>query len=68
MHFDGIRLSERCQYLDEKLQKRYDIWKTEKLTLGLKNDMRNLRNFNVSSGKFGILHFDVLLFPIAYKV
>ena len=42
--------------------------KFEKLTLGLKNDMRNLRNFNSSSGKFGILHFHVLLFPIAHKV
>ena len=35
--------------------------KFEKLTLGLKNDMRNLRKFNASRGKFGILHFDVLL-------
>ena len=30
----------------------------EKLTLGSKNDMRNLVN----------LHFDVLLLPIAHKV
>ena len=40
----------------------------EKLTLGSKNDMRNLVNFNASSGKSGNLHFDVLLLPIAYKV
>ena len=40
----------------------------EKLTLGFKNDMRNLVNFNASSGKSGNLHFDVLLLPIAYKV
>ena len=40
----------------------------EKLTLGSKNDMRNLVNFNVSSGKSGNLHFDVLLLSIAYKV
>ena len=40
----------------------------EKLTLGSKNDMRNLVNFNVSSGKSESLHFDVLLFSIAYKV
>ena len=40
----------------------------EKLTLGSKNDMRNLVNFNASSGKSGSLHFDVLLLPIAYKV
>ena len=40
----------------------------EKLTLGSKNDMRNLVNFNASSGKSGNLHFDVLLLPIAHKV
>ena len=40
----------------------------EKLTLGFKNDMRNLVNFNVSIGKSESLHFDVLLFSIAYKV
>ena len=33
----------------------------EKLTLGSKNDMRNLVNFNVSSATES-LHFDVLLF------
>ena len=40
----------------------------EKLTLGSKNDMRNLVNFNASSGKSGNLHFGVLLLPIAHKV
>ena len=40
----------------------------EKPTLGSKNDMRNLVNFNASSSKSGNLHFDVLLLPIAYKV
>ena len=40
----------------------------EKLTLVSKNDMRNLVNFNVSSGKSESLHFDVLLFSIAYEV
>ena len=40
----------------------------EKLTLGFKNDMKNLVNFNVSSGKSGNLHFNVLLLSIAYKV
>ena len=33
----------------------------EKLTLGSKNDMSNLMNFNVRSGKSESLHFDVLL-------
>ena len=40
----------------------------EKLTLGSKNDMRNLLNFNANSGKSRNLHFDVLLLPIAHKV
>ena len=33
----------------------------EKLTLGFKIDIKNLVNFNVSSGKPENLHFDVLL-------
>ena len=40
----------------------------EKLTLGSKNDMRNLVSFNASSSKSKTLHFDVLLLSIAYKV
>ena len=40
----------------------------EKLTLGFKNDMKNLVNFNVSSRKSENLHFDVLLLSIAHKV
>ena len=40
----------------------------EKLTLVSKNDMRNLVNFNVRSGKSENLQFDVLLLSIAYKV
>ena len=40
----------------------------EKLTLGSKNDMKNLVNFNANSGKSLSLHFDVLLFSITYKV
>ena len=40
----------------------------EKLTLGSKNDMRNLVNLNASSGKSENLQFDVLLLSIAYKV
>ena len=40
----------------------------EKLTLGSKNDMRNLVSFNVTSCKSESLDFDVLLFSIAYKV
>ena len=40
----------------------------EKLTLGPKTDMRNLVNFNASSGKSGNLHFDIILLPIAHEV
>ena len=38
----------------------------EKLTLGSKNHMRNLVNFNLSSGNSENLHFDVLL--LEYQV
>ena len=39
----------------------------EKLTLGFKNDMRNLMNFNASSNKSENFHFNVLLLLIAYN-
>ena len=38
----------------------------EKLTLGFKNDMRNLVNFNASSSKSENLQFDVLLYLMSY--
>ena len=40
----------------------------EKLTGGLKNDIRNLVNFDVSSRKSENLHFDELVFSKVYKV
>ena len=40
----------------------------EKLTLGSKNCMRNLVNFNAGSSKSENLHFYGLLLLIAYKV
>ena len=39
----------------------------KKLTLDFKNDMRNLVNFNVSSGKSENLYFDVLVLSVTYK-
>ena len=39
-----------------------------KLTLGLKNDIRNLVSFNANSGKSENLHFDVLLLSEVYYV
>ena len=71
LHFDGLLLSKAYKDLDEKVQKSYVSWQwkfKEKLTLGSKNDMRNLVNFNGSSGKSENLHFDVLLLSTAYKV
>ena len=38
-----------------------------KLTCGLKNNVRNLVNFHVSSRKFKNLHFDRILLSKAYK-
>ena len=73
-HFDWILLSKAYKDLDEKI-KRLMFHDTDecpksdkKLMLGSKNDMRNLVNFNVTSGKSESLHFDVLIFPITYKV
>ena len=43
-----------------------DAKSEEKLTLGSKNDMRNLVNFNVSSDKSENLNFDVLLLSKVY--
>ena len=40
----------------------------EKLTLGSKNDMRNLVNFNASSGKSENLYYYVLLLSKVYHV
>ena len=45
-----------------------DVKFEEKMTLGSKNNVKNLMNFNTSSGKFKNLHFDVLLLSILYKV
>ena len=40
----------------------------EKLTLGSKNDMRDLVHFNTSFGKYENLRFDVLLLLKVYYV
>ena len=39
----------------------------EKVTRGLKNDMKKLVNFHASSRKLGKSHFDVLFLSKAYK-
>ena len=40
----------------------------EKLTAGLKNDIRNLISFHASSHKYENLHFDGLVLSKAYTV
>ena len=45
-----------------------DAKSEEKLTLGFKNEMRNLVNFNVRIGKSENLDFNVVLLLIVYKV
>ena len=40
----------------------------EKLALSCKNDITNLVNFNMSSGKSENSHFDLQLLSTAYKV
>ena len=54
--------------LDEKVKTNHASWHwrvmqklKKKLTLPSKNDMRNLMNFNASSGRSESSHFDVLL-------
>ena len=73
LHFDQILLSiqkfrwkitEDLCFMTLKSATKF----AEKLTLGSKNDRRNLLNINVSSGKSGNLHFDALVLSIAYKV
>ena len=71
---DRILLSKAYKDLDEKIQKSYVSWHwrviqnlKEKLTRGMKNDIRNLVNFHDSSRKFENLHFDGLLLFKIYK-
>ena len=77
LHFDEPLLAKAYIYkdLDKKVQKSYVSWHwrmmqslKKKLTLDSKNDMKNLVNFNLSSGKSENLHFDILLLSIAHKV
>ena len=70
LHFDGLFLSKAYKDLEELwlMTLKSDAKFEEKLTLRSKNDMRNLVNLNASSDQSENLHFDVLLFSIAYKV
>ena len=74
LDFDELLLSKACRVLAEKVQKSYvltlksDAKFEEKLTLGSKNDMRNLAKFNASSTKSENLYCDGLLLSIVCKV
>ena len=74
MHFDGLLLSKSCTVSTKEIQKSHLSWhwrvmqSLKKNAHGLKNEVTNLVNFNASSGKSENLHFDVLLWSIAYKV
>ena len=68
LHVDVLLLSIACKVSAENVQKNNLLWQWnkiqnfgEKLTFYLKNDLRNLVNFNLSSGKFKNLHFDGIL-------
>ena len=45
-----------------------DVKFEEKMIFSSKHDLRNLVDFNASSGKSEKFHFDLLLLSIAYKV
>ena len=73
LYFDGLLLSKAYKDLDEKVQNSCVSWQwsvkfEEKIALSSKNDLRNLVNFNASSGKSENFHFDVLHLSIEYKV
>ena len=72
VRFGELLLPKAHKVLDEKesclITLKSDANFEEKLTLGSKNDMRNLVNFNASSGKFENLQFGVLLLSKVYYV
>ena len=74
LHLDWLLLSKAFKDLNEKVQSsclmtlKSNEKFEEKLTPGSENDMKNLANFNASSGKSENLHFDVLLLSISYNV
>ena len=45
-----------------------DVKFEEKMIFSSKHDLRNLVDFNASSGNSEKFHFDLLLLSIAYKV
>ena len=70
LEFDGLLLFKAHKHLDENASWHWRVMQRLKKNWLLvpKNDMRNLVNYNASSSKSEMLHFDVLLLSIAYKV
>ena len=70
MYFDGLFLSKAYNVSARKcvMTLKDDVKFKEKLTCGLKNDIKNLVNFHANSRKSVNLHFDGLLLSKAYKV
>ena len=66
MYFDGLFLSKAYNVSTRKFH-RNCVFK-EKLSGGLRTDIRNLVNFHASSRKSENLHFDGLVLSKAYKV
>ena len=69
MHFDWILLPKAYKDLDEKIQKSYVSWHWRVSKVWRKTDAWFQKwHEEVTSGKSENLHFDVLLFSIAFKV
>ena len=75
LYIYGLFLSKAYSASGGRFQSNYVSWHwrvmqnlTEKLTSGLKNNIRNLVNFHASSRESGNLHFDGLLLSKWYKV
>ena len=65
LHFDGLLLSKSCTISAKKSTEELSLMTLnsdpkfkEKLNFYSKNDVRNIMNFNLSSGKSENLHFD----------
>ena len=67
LHFDLSKAYKKCKRVMSRNTEEYAKLE-EKLTLGSKNGLSSLVKFNVSIGKSESLHFEVLLFSLAYTV
>ena len=75
LHFDGLLLFKSCTVSAKKCTEELSLMTLnsdpkckEKFTFCLKNDVRNLMNFNLSSEKSKNLHFDGIFLSKACNV